>query len=122
MPNIKRATIWGLILTLITFVVATILVLISPDLHLILGIFLFPIVIFLYSKFLYFRKDETEASMKEGFYVGLYWLILAIVYDIIIVVYVLGVGWDFLSNWVLIIHYIELVVFTILGALTEKKL
>ena len=121
MPNIKRATIWGLILTLLTFVIATILVLISPNLHLIIGIFLFPIVIIFYSKFAYFRREDTVASMKEGFLVGLYWLILAIIYDIIVVVYILGIGWEFLSSWALIVHYVELVVFTALGALTEKE-
>ena len=121
MPNIKRATFWGIILTLITFVIASILVLISPEFHIIIGIFLFPIIIFLYAKFVYFRKEDTVASMKEGFLVGLYWLVLAIIYDIILVVYILGVGWELFSSWALIVHYAELLVFTVLGALTEKE-
>ena len=121
MLNIKRATIWGIVLTLITFVIATILVLISPELHIIIGIFLFPIIIFLYAKYLYFRKEDKEAPMKEGILVGLYWLVLAIIYDIILVVYILGIGWELFSSWALIVHYIELVVFTVLGAFTEKK-
>ena len=120
MPNIKKATFFGVILTLITFVIATILVLISPSLHLIIGIFFFPIVIFLYSKFVYFRKEDKEAPIKEGFLVGLYWLVIAIIYDIILVVYILGVGWELFSSWALIIHYAEIVVFTVLGAFTEK--
>ena len=121
MLNIKRATIWGIVLTLITFLIATILVLISPDLHIIIGIIIFPLVIFLYSKFVYFRKEDIQAPIKEGFLVGLYWLIIAIIYDIIVLVYILGVGWEVFSSWVLIVHYVELVVFTVLGPLTEKK-
>ena len=120
MPNIKRATIWGLILALINFVIAIILVsVLSPVLYFIIAIFFFPIVIFLYSKFVYFRREDTEAPIKEGFLVGLYWLIIAIIYDVIVVVYVLGVGWEFLSSWALIVHYIELVVSTVIGALTK---
>lgn len=111
----------GVILTLITFVIATILVSITPEQHIIIGILFFPIVIFLYAKFVYFRKEDTVASMKEGFLVGLYWLVLAIIYDIILVVYILGVGWELFSSWVLIIHYAEIVVFTVLGSLTEKE-
>ena len=116
MPNIKRASIWGVILTLITFLLATLLVSITPEHHIIIGIFLFPIIIFLYAKYLYFRKEDTEAPMKEGILVGLYWLVLAIIYDIILVVYILGVGWELFSSWALIIHYAELFIFTVFGA------
>jgi len=125
MPNIKRATIWGLILFLIIFVITTILVLISPDMHLIIGVIFWPFGIFLYSKFVYFRKEGTEAAIKEGFIVGLYWSIISIICDIILVVDVLGFGWELFSSpssWALYVHYAEIVVFTILGALTEKKL
>ena len=83
--------------------------------------FFFPIVIFLYSKFIYFRREDTEAPIKEGFLVGLYWSVIAIIYDIILVVYILGVGWEFFSSWALLVHYAEIVVFTVLGALTEKE-
>jgi len=122
MPNIKRATIWGLILALINFVIAIILVsVLSPVLYFIIAIFFFPIVIFLYSKFVYFRREDTEAPIKEGFLVGLYWSVIAIIYDIILVVYILGVGWELFSSWALIIHYVEIVVFTFISALTEKK-
>ncbi len=122
MPNFKRATIWGLILALINFVIAIILVsILSPDLYFIIALFFFPIIIFLYSKFVYFRREDTEASMKEGSLVGLYWSVIAIIYDIILVVYILGVGWELFSSWDLIIHYAEIVVFTVLGALTEKE-
>ena len=60
--------------------------------------------------------------MKEGILVGLYWLVLAIIYDIILVVYIRGIGWELFSSWALIVHYIELVVFTVLVAFTVKKL
>ena len=87
----------------------------------IIGIFIIPFVIFLYSKFVYFRKEDTEASIKEGFLVGLCWLIITIICDIIFVVYILGVGWVLFSSWVQYVLYAEIVVCTILGALTEKK-
>jgi len=92
----------------------------SP-LNKIIGIFIIPFVIFLYSKFVYFRKEDTEASIKEGFLVGLCWLIILIICDIIFVVYILGVGWILFSSWVQYVLYAEIVVCTILGALTEKK-
>lgn len=121
MPNIKRATIWGLILALINFIIATVLVMISPGIYLIIiGLVIFPFVVFFLSKFVYFRKEDTEASINEGFLVGLYWSIIAIIYDIILVVYILGIGWILFASWVLWVHYAEIVIFTILGALTEK--
>ncbi len=123
MPNIKRATIWGLILFFIILVITSILVLLSPDMVLIISIVIWPFGIFLYSKFAYFRKEGTEASIKEGFIVGLYWSIISIICDIILVVYLLGFGWELFlstSSWALYVHYAEIVVFTILGALTER--
>ena len=119
--NIKRAVIWGLILFLILFVILISLSMVFGVLTKIIGIFIIPFVIFLYSKFVYFRKEDTEASIKEGFLVGLCWLIIAIIGDIIIVVYIFGAGWQFFSNWVQYVLYAEIVVCTILGALTEKK-
>ena len=120
MPNMKRVTIWGLILFWIIFVIATVIVIIFPG-DLIIGIVVMPFVIFFYSKFVYFRKGDTEVTIKEGFLVGLYWSVISIICDIIFVVYILGIGWVLFSSWALYIHYIQIVVFTILGALTEKK-
>ncbi len=92
MPNMKRATIWGLILFWIIFVIATVIQIIVPG-DIIIGIVVMPFVIFFYSKFVYFRKGDTEVTMKEGFLVGLYWSIISIICDIIFVVYLLGIGW-----------------------------
>ena len=116
----KRATIWGLILFWIIFVIATVIQIISPG-DLIIGIVVMPFVIFFYSKFVYFRKEDSEVTIKEGFLVGLYWSFISIICDIIFVVYLLGIGWVLFSSWALYVHYIQIVVFTILGALTEKK-
>jgi len=122
LTNIKRAVIWGLILFLILFVILILLlIMFGSPLNKIIGIFIIPFVIFLYSKFVYFRKEDTEASLKEGFLVGLCWLIILIICDIIFVVYILGVGWILFSSWVQYVLYAEIVVCTILGALTEKK-
>jgi len=121
LPNIKRATIWGLILFLILFVILISLSMVFGVLNKIIGIFIIPFVIFLYSKFVYFRKEDTEASIKEGFLVGLYWLIIIIICDIIFVVYIMGFGWKLFSSWMQYVLYAEIVVCTILGALTEKK-
>ena len=122
MPNIKRATIWGLILFLILVILLVLLlIMFGGPLNKIIGIFIIPFVVFLYSKFVYFRKEDTEASIKEGFLVGLCWLIIAIIGDIILVVYIMGFGWKLFSSWMQYVLYAEIVVCTILGALTEKK-
>ena len=120
MPNMKRATIWGLILFWIIFVIATVIQIIVPG-DVIIGIVVMPFVIFFYSKFVYFRKGDTEVTIKEGFLVGLCWLIIVIICDIIFVVYIMGFGWKLFSSWMQYVLYAELVVCTILGALTEKK-
>jgi hypothetical protein len=85
-------------------------------------IFIMPIVIFLVSKLYYFKKEKPKNLIKESFLVGLYRMILAVVLDIVILVYGFGIGWNLFlkASWTMPIGYLEYIVFCIIGALIKK--
>jgi len=121
MINIKRTTIGALIYYVPLFIIATILYTLFPENYLLYWILVVPIIVFLVSKFYYFKVEAPVELMKEAFLVGLYWMIVAIFFDIVFVVYGSGVGWDFFlqAEWTLPVLYTEIVVFTIIGAIKK---
>ncbi len=124
MFNVKRATIGFIILYIIGFPIAGILVFLNQDVALFLLIIV-PIGVYLLSRFYYFKKEEPKEAIKEGFLVGLYWMIAVIIVDVILVGFIIEpeLGLDFIlkADWKLLIVYLLIPVFSIIGALTKKK-
>lgn len=122
--KMKRATIGGIIVYSVIFVFASI-ILYGRFVELGMSmIFIIPIVVFLVSKFYYFKEEKPEELLKESFFVGFYWMVLAIVLDTIILVYGLGKGLDYFmkANWTMSIGYLEIILFCIVGAFGKKIL
>ncbi len=118
----KKAIICGLILYAAFFLIATVLIsIVGVENYLTPAIFIIPIVVYLFSKFFYFRKLEPEKRILKGLLLGLYWLASTIVLDIILVVYGAGVGWVFFTeaSWTLLVLYLEIISFSIVGALKK---
>lgn len=105
--EIKRATRYGLVAYLIIFIIGSISSIISKQ---VLATVIMPLVILGVALF-YLKK--TRATVTKGLILGAYWMLLALLLDIIIIVYGLGVGWDFFlnSSWTLILGYSEYIIF-----------
>jgi len=124
MVNVKRATIGFIIFYIIAFPIVSILILLNQAWDL-FGFLIALILVYLLSRFYYFKKEEPKEAVKEGFLVGLYWMIATIILDVILVgfIFVPELGLDFIlkADWKLLIAYLLIPVFFIIGALTRKK-
>jgi hypothetical protein len=123
--NLKQATISGLITYFIIFIAGSILLFgfgIAMNLFGLIMLAIMPFVIFLVAKYLYFNKIKIT-QRKEGLYLGIYWLVIALVVDIIILVYGFNVGWDYFlrANWSMLVGYAEYVVFAFLAGYFSKR-
>ena len=124
MVNVKRATIGFIIFYIIAFPIVSILILLNQAWDL-FGFLIALILVYLLSRFYYFKKEEPKEAVKEGFLVGFYWMIATIILDVILVgfIFVPELGLDFIlkADWKLLIAYLLIPVFFIIGALTRKK-
>jgi hypothetical protein len=122
--NLKQATIAGLITYFIIFIIGSILLFglgISMNLFGIVMLLIMPFVIFLIAKYLYFNKIKVRQRI-EGLYLGIYWLVIAILLDIIILVYGFNIGWNYFlkANWTMPVGYAEYVIFAFLAGYFSK--
>ena len=119
MMNVKRATIGVMIWYIIANPISGALISINPD-WILFGFLIGLTLVYILSRFYYFKKEKPKEALKEGFLVGLYWLIVIIILDVIIWG---GLGLDFIlkADWKLLIAYLLIPVSFTIGALTRKK-
>jgi len=121
----KRAIFGGILLYASFFLIASILIyLFQVDDYLIPALFIIPFAVYIFSRFFYFRRKEHGRALKKGVLLGLFWLATTILLDIVFVVYGVDAGWDFFlkANWTLAVLYLEIIVFSSLGALKKERL
>jgi hypothetical protein len=123
--NIKQATISGLITYFTIFIIGSILLFglgITMNLFGIVMLLIMPFVIFLIAKYLYFNKIKVRQRI-EGLYLGIYWLVIAILLDIIILFYGFNIGWNYFlkANWTMPFRYADYVIFAFLASYFSKR-
>jgi hypothetical protein len=122
--NIKQATIAGLITYFIIFIMGSILLFglgITMNLFGLIMLLIMPFGIFIVAKYLYFNRVKVRQRI-EGLYLGIYWLVIAILLDIIILVYGFNIGWNYFlkANWTMPVGYAEYVIFAFLAGYFSK--
>jgi hypothetical protein len=71
----------------------------------------------------WYMRAPKEKSAVEGFKLGLTWVVLSMIMDVIFLVYVFNQGWEYFHIWTVWIGYSEVMILaTIVGALMKPEL
>ncbi len=123
-PGLVPSLLHGLAAYFIIFVVVSFVVFSLPRLPFGITMALFmPLPIFLLSWRLFSRHGKRHGKRRDrvvcGLEAGIVWMIMAILLDILIIVFIFGVGMSFFSNasWTLVAGYLEYPAFSLLGSL-----
>lgn len=113
----KMATVWGIIFWVLIFVVITVMMFGFPNLYqswcsLITNPFL---VVF--CAWMYFKS--VKGKLKDGIVLGIYWIILGTVLDLLITIPLFVKDYGFFTEWMLWLSWVELVFF---AAITPEYL
>ncbi len=122
LQNYKSATLYGILLWILIFVEVTLLMftpglsqIVQKLIHLVI---LIPLV-WLCAK-LYFNK--AKASLKEGFLLGIYFLLIGTILDLLITLPLFVKSWSFYAQWSLWLGFLEgIIVCSLVGNWLKKK-
>jgi hypothetical protein len=111
------ATIWGIILWVLIFVVVTVMMFGFPGLYqnwmaLIANPFLI-----IFCAWMYFKG--VKGTVKDGIILGIYWIILGTILDLLVTIPLFVKNYSFLFQWTLWLGWLETAIFP---AITVKYL
>jgi hypothetical protein len=113
----KSATLCGIILWALIFAEISVLMFTpglegNQSLQKMIHLVILPVLVILCS-YMYFKG--SEASLKEGFVLGILFLIVGTVLDLLITVPIFVKSFDFYLQWSLWVGFLEVVVFSSLA-------
>lgn len=123
--NFKNATLWGILLWIFIFVEVSILMF-TPFIASRMGLYyilyyLILALLFGYCAYSYF-KIQKKSNWKEGLYLGLWFILVGSILDLIITVPLFVKDFSFFYDPLLLIGFVEnLVVCMIVGYYLNKK-
>jgi hypothetical protein len=123
--NLKQATASGAMAYFIIFVIGSLLLFgfnFRMELFGLMMLLIMPFIIFLIAKYFYFNKIKIGQKI-EGLYLGAYWLAIALILDVIILVYGFNIGWNYFlkANWTMPAGYAEYIIFAFFAGYLSKK-
>ncbi len=111
--NLQLATLWGILLWMLIFAFVSIFMFVLPNLNTNLLLLLINPVLILLCGFMYFR--EVEGSVREGLFLGLFWILISIVLDAAITVPLFVKSYQFFFQWPLWAGYAEVLMVAVLA-------
>lgn len=124
LKNCKSATIWAIISWVLIFVAISV-IMFTPALigniraQNALELLILPMIAY-FSAYMALKEEKTRTS--DGFLLGIYFVIIGIVLDLLITVPLFTKSYDFFRNWILWAGYAEGIIFcTIAGYRLQEK-
>ena len=115
----RMATIWGILLWVLIFVVVSVLMFGFPNLYSDWMTLLTNPFLIVFCAWMYFK--QVKGDVKQGVYLGIYWIILGTILDVIITVPLFVKTYSFFTHWTLWLGWVETIAFSALTARSLKK-
>ena len=120
--DLKKALISGVVYYIITFIVASAAMMLfatgSMEMSAIMWVEAI-IVMFLLSNYYYFTA-KPKSFLMEGLVFGVVVAVIALVLEIIILVNLMGAGWEMYSSWTVWLWYLLTIITPIAAAMMKK--
>lgn len=121
MIDLIKGLILGIIMWFLMFLANTAMLLVIDDASAgVSMLFLVPFVIAPLSWY-YLKNEEVTQKTSEGLRLGLFWILLSIVLDVLIMAFLSGRGFSYFLRFTLWLGYVEILVLsTTIGYITMK--
>lgn len=113
----KMATILGIIFWVLIFVVVSVMMFGLPNLYKDWWTLITNPFLVIFCAWMYFKS--VKGKLKDGIILGIYWIILGTILDLLITVPLFVKSYSFFSSWMLWLGWVETVVF---AAITPEYL
>ncbi len=104
----KMATVWGVVLWVLIFVVVSVMMFGLPQYQDWWTLITNPFLV-VFCAWMYFKS--AKGKLKDGIILGIYWVILTTVLDLLITIPLFVKSYDFLMQWTIWLGALETIVF-----------
>ncbi len=117
--SFKKAILLGIVLYAVIFLIGSIVMAFAGVEAIGKSMIIISPILLVLVAYWYLKKN---AGLEEGLKLGLIWLLLSIILDIVVLVYCFKNGWIYFSSWTVWLGYGEMIIVPgIVGKLLEKK-